>query len=75
MNDRLERNLILLQRSQDNEAINVFHSRFKQLVDSCYFVRERKKQEGFVRIATKYTAITYPRRPPIDISYIQYASS
>jgi hypothetical protein len=53
LSDRLESNLIVLQRSQENEAVNVFHSRSKQLVDSCYFVRERRKQEGFVRLATK----------------------
>jgi hypothetical protein len=62
LSDRLERNLILLQRSQDNEAINVFHSRFKQLVDSCYFVRERKKQEGFVCTATKAYCYNVPQK-------------
>jgi len=61
LSDRLERNLILLQRSRDNEAINVFRSRFKQLVDSCYFVRERKKQEGFVRLATKVYCYNVPQ--------------
>jgi hypothetical protein len=56
MSNLLERNLILLHRSQDNEAINVFHS----LVDSCYFVFERKKQGGFVRLETKRYCCNLP---------------
>ena len=62
LSDRLECNLILLQRSQDNGAINVFHSRFKQHVDSCYFMRERKKQDGFVRTATKVYCYNVPQK-------------
>jgi len=61
-NKQDEAESILLQRSQDNEAINVFHSRFKQLVDSCYFVREREKQEGFVRIAKKVYCYNAPQK-------------